>query len=122
MDEPPSPAGSVQRSSGTVATTDCSKRVSAAAAPSAIHSRSSTHASLPASSRYWDGRLVPIGRCGRATLRASERGGTVSLYDALRAAGVDLQRAHRLDAYLRSTGDDTAPGGFVRSMLGDPDE
>jgi hypothetical protein len=46
----------------------------------------------------------------------------VSLYDALRAAGVDLQRAHRLDAYLRSTGDDTAPGGFVRSMRGDPDE
>jgi hypothetical protein len=46
----------------------------------------------------------------------------VSLYDALRAAGVDLQRAHRLDAYIRSTGDDTAPGGFVRSMLGDHDE
>ena len=46
----------------------------------------------------------------------------MSLYDALRAAGVDLQRAHRLDAYLRASGDDTAPGGFLRSMLGDPDE
>jgi hypothetical protein len=46
----------------------------------------------------------------------------VSLYDALRAAGVDLQRAHRLGAYLRTTGDETAPGGFLRSMLGDRDE
>ena len=46
----------------------------------------------------------------------------VSLFDALRAAGVDLQRAHRLDAYLRASGDETAPGGFVRSMLGDRDE
>jgi hypothetical protein len=46
----------------------------------------------------------------------------VSLYDALRAAGVDLQRAHRLDAYLRASGDETAPGGFLRSMLGDRDE
>jgi hypothetical protein len=42
-----------------------------------------------------------------------------NLYDALRDAGVDLQCAHRLDAYLRATGDDTAPGGFVRSLLGD---
>jgi hypothetical protein len=37
------------------------------------------------------------------------------LYDALRAAGLDLQRAHRLDAYVRATGDD----GFVRTLLGD---
>jgi hypothetical protein len=43
----------------------------------------------------------------------------VSLYDALRAAGLDLQRAHRLDAYLQASGDDTAPAGFVRSLHGD---
>ena len=43
----------------------------------------------------------------------------MSLYDALRAAGVDLQRAHRLDAYLRASGDDTAPAGFARSLDGD---
>ena len=46
----------------------------------------------------------------------------VSLYDALRDAGVDLQRAHRLDAYLRATGDDTAPAGFARTLLGDHSE
>ena len=46
----------------------------------------------------------------------------MSLYDALRAAGVDLQRAHRLDAYLRATGDDTAPSGFVRTLGGDRSE
>jgi hypothetical protein len=42
----------------------------------------------------------------------------VSLYDALRAAGLDLQRAHRLDAYLRATGVD-ATDGFVRTLFGD---
>ena len=46
----------------------------------------------------------------------------MSVYDALRAAGVDVERAHRLDAYLRASGDETAPGGFLRSMLGDRDE
>ena len=46
----------------------------------------------------------------------------MTLFDALRDAGLDLQRAHRLDAYLRARGDETAPGGFLRSMLGDPDE
>jgi hypothetical protein len=46
----------------------------------------------------------------------------VSLYEALRAAGVDLLRAHRLDAYLRTSGDETAPGGFLRSMSGDRGE
>ncbi len=44
------------------------------------------------------------------------------LYDALRAAGVDLQRAHRLDAYLRAVGDDTASAGFVRTLGGDRSE
>lgn len=44
------------------------------------------------------------------------------LYDALRAAGVDLQRAHRLDAYLRAVGDDTASAGFVRTLHGDRTE
>ena len=44
---------------------------------------------------------------------------TTRLYDALRAAGVDLQRAHRLDAYLRAVGDDTASAGFVRTLGGD---
>ena len=41
------------------------------------------------------------------------------LYDALRAAGVDLQRAHRLDAYLRASGDDTAGTGLLRTLGGD---
>jgi hypothetical protein len=41
------------------------------------------------------------------------------LYDALRAAGVDLERAHRLDAYLRATGDDTAAAGLLRTLGGD---
>lgn len=41
------------------------------------------------------------------------------LYDALRAAGVDVQRAHRLDAYLRAVGDETATAGFVRTLGGD---
>ena len=44
------------------------------------------------------------------------------LYDALRAAGVDLQRAHRLDAYQRAVGDDTASAGFVRTLDGDRTE
>ena len=43
----------------------------------------------------------------------------MTLYDALRAAGLDLQRAHRLDAYLRAVGDEAAPGGFVRTLGGD---
>ena len=43
----------------------------------------------------------------------------MNLYDALRAAGLDLQRAHRLDAYLRAVGDDAAPAGFVRTLGGD---
>jgi hypothetical protein len=43
-----------------------------------------------------------------------------ALYDALRAAGVDLLQAHRLDAYLRAIGDDGASTGFVRSLEGDP--
>jgi hypothetical protein len=42
----------------------------------------------------------------------------VSLYDALRAAGLDLQRAHRLDAYVRARGDDAA-AGLARRVLGD---
>ena len=42
-----------------------------------------------------------------------------ALYDALRAAGVDLLQAHRLDAYLRAVGDDHASSGFVRSLHGD---
>ena len=42
----------------------------------------------------------------------------MSLFDALRAAGLDLQQAHRLDAYVRATGDDTT-AGFVRTLLGD---
>lgn len=41
------------------------------------------------------------------------------LYDALRAAGVDLEHAHRLDAYLRAVGDETATAGFVRTLGGD---
>ena len=44
------------------------------------------------------------------------------LYDVLRAAGVDLQRAHRLDAYLRAVGDDAASAGFVRMLGGDRSE
>ena len=44
------------------------------------------------------------------------------LYDALRAAGVVLERAHRLDAYLRAVGDDTASAGFVRTLGGDRTE
>jgi hypothetical protein len=43
----------------------------------------------------------------------------MTLYDALRAAGLDLQRAHRLDAYLRAVGDDAASAGFVRTLGGD---
>ena len=43
----------------------------------------------------------------------------MSLYDALRAAGLDLQRAHHLDAYLRAVGDDAATAGFVRTLGGD---
>lgn len=41
------------------------------------------------------------------------------LYDALRAAGLDLQRAHRLDAYLRAVSDDASAAGFVRTLGGD---
>lgn len=41
------------------------------------------------------------------------------LFDALRAAGVDLERAHRLDAYLRASGDDTAVSGLLRTLGGD---
>ncbi len=44
---------------------------------------------------------------------------STALYDALRAAGVDLLQAHRLDAYLRAVGDDQASSGFVRSLHGD---
>ena len=40
------------------------------------------------------------------------------LYDALRAAGVDLEHAHRLDAYLRAV-DETASAEFVRTLGGD---
>jgi hypothetical protein len=43
----------------------------------------------------------------------------VSLYDALRDAGLDLLRAHRLDMYLRTVADDEASSGFVRSLQGD---
>jgi len=42
-----------------------------------------------------------------------------ALYDALRAAGLDLQRAHRLDAYLRAVGDETTSAGFTRALDGD---
>lgn len=41
------------------------------------------------------------------------------LFDALRAAGIDLERAHRLDAYLRASGDDTAASGLLRTLGGD---
>ncbi len=41
------------------------------------------------------------------------------LYDALRDAGIDLQQAHRLDAYLRAVGDEAASAGFVRTLDGD---
>lgn len=41
------------------------------------------------------------------------------LYHALRAAGVDLECAHRLDAYLRASGDDTATAGLLRTLDGD---
>lgn len=41
---------------------------------------------------------------------------TTGLYDALREAGVDLLRAHRLDAYLRAIGDDD---GFARTLQGE---
>jgi hypothetical protein len=44
------------------------------------------------------------------------------LYDALRAAGVDVQRAHRLDAYLRAVGDESTTAGFVRTLGGDRSE
>jgi hypothetical protein len=43
----------------------------------------------------------------------------VSLYDALRDAGLDLLRAHRLDTYLRTVADDEASSGFARSLQGD---
>lgn len=42
-----------------------------------------------------------------------------SLYDVLRGAGLDLQRAHRLDAYLRAVGDEAVSAGFVRTLGGD---
>jgi hypothetical protein len=42
------------------------------------------------------------------------------LYDALRDAGLDLLRAHRLDVYLRTVADDDASAGFARSLQGDP--
>ncbi len=45
-------------------------------------------------------------------------GAPVTLYDALRAAGLDVQRAHRLDAYVRASGDD-AEAGFMRMLLGE---
>ena len=46
----------------------------------------------------------------------------MSLYDVLREAGIDLQRAHRLDAYLRAVGGETAQAGFVRTLVGDGGE
>lgn len=44
---------------------------------------------------------------------------TTGLYDALRKAGVDLLRAHRLDAYLRAIGDDALSDGFARTLHGE---
>ena len=44
---------------------------------------------------------------------------TSGLYDAFRAAGVDLLRAHRLDAYLRAIGDEAVTDGFARTLRGD---
>ena len=41
---------------------------------------------------------------------------TTGLYEALRDAGVDLLRAHRLDVYLRAIGDDD---GFARTLRGE---
>jgi hypothetical protein len=41
------------------------------------------------------------------------------LFEALRDAGVDLLRAHRLDAYLRAVGDEAASAGFARTLQGD---
>ena len=41
------------------------------------------------------------------------------LYDALRAAGLDLEHAHRLDASLRGAGGDAA-AGLLRTLGGDP--
>ena len=41
---------------------------------------------------------------------------TTGLYQELRDAGVDLLRAHRLDAYLRAIGDDD---GFARTLRGE---
>jgi hypothetical protein len=32
---------------------------------------------------------------------------------------VDLERAHRLDAYLRAVADETVSAGFVRTLQGD---
>ncbi len=42
------------------------------------------------------------------------------LYDALRDAGLDLLRAHRLDLYLQTVGDDDVSSGFARSLRGEP--
>jgi hypothetical protein len=44
---------------------------------------------------------------------------TSGLYDAFRAAGVDLLRAHRLDAYLRAMGDEAVTDGFARTLQGE---
>ena len=73
---------------------------SAAACSAAIHERRSMAAVCRrdgSRSRYRTAAGVPIGP-------------PMSLYDALRAAGLDLQRAHHLDAYLRAVGDDAATG------------
>ncbi|MET0145725.1 MAG: hypothetical protein ABW328_13205 [Ilumatobacteraceae bacterium] len=45
---------------------------------------------------------------------------TTGLYSALRDAGVDLLRAHRLDAYLRSMGDARVTDGFALTLQGEP--
>ncbi len=42
------------------------------------------------------------------------------LYDALRDAGLDLLRAHRLDVYLRIAADEDASAGLARSLHGEP--
>jgi hypothetical protein len=42
------------------------------------------------------------------------------LYDMLRDAGLDLLRAHRLDVYLRTLGDDELATGLARSLHGEP--
>ena len=44
---------------------------------------------------------------------------TTALFDVLRDAGVDLFRAHRLDAYLRAVGDEVASAGFARTLRGE---